>query len=512
MSRTVKFLGGVGFGYLNQFVMMLAGLWLTPFLLRRVGQSEYGLWLVGTQVLTYLTLMDLGVMALLPRETAYAVGRAGAIGRATDLPDVIGQTIRLTLWQMPLVALAAVILWIAMPSSWEHLRWPLGLVMAAFVLTFPLRVFQAVLQGLQDLPFLGKVFLLSWTLGFLATVGLVHAGFGLYSLAAAWVVTQSTSVIIFGSRLISRFPNVIPRRLPRLHLRDARIQLGKGLWVSVAQVAQVLVSGTDMLIIGKLLGPLAVVPYACTSKLIGVLANQPQVLMQSAGPALSEMRMSESRHRLLQVCTILSLAMLMVSGAVVCVVLSVNRAFVSWWVGEDQYGGSWLSLLLLASMLLRHWNTTVVYAIFCLGYERRISVTTLLDGAVAVCAMLVLVPAFGLVGAPIGMILGLSLVSLPLNLSALARENGVSAKVLLVPLWPWFWRFLLLATAAWFSGHLFAHPHFLGVGTIAALSGAVYVVVMSQLALRDPLGQYVRPRLGILRVRTSASPHTSTPL
>src|SRR2546430_1995041 len=63
MSRPRRFLGGAGFGYANQVVVTLAGLWLVPFLLARTGQHDYGLWLVGTQVLAYLALMDFGVVA-----------------------------------------------------------------------------------------------------------------------------------------------------------------------------------------------------------------------------------------------------------------------------------------------------------------------------------------------------------------------------------------------------------------------------------------------------------------
>jgi hypothetical protein len=66
---------------------MVVGLWLTPFMLTHIGQRDYGLWLVGAQILAYLMMLDFGIVALLPRETAYAMGRAGAVvERAKDLP------------------------------------------------------------------------------------------------------------------------------------------------------------------------------------------------------------------------------------------------------------------------------------------------------------------------------------------------------------------------------------------------------------------------------------------
>src|SRR5258708_1661948 len=114
MSRTKRFLGGVSLGYTNQGLVMVAGLWLTPFLLHRIGQHDYGLWLVGAQLLAYLSLMDFGIVALLPRATAYATGRAGGSVCASDLPEIIGQTSSLVLFPVAFVAMTAGGLWLPM--------------------------------------------------------------------------------------------------------------------------------------------------------------------------------------------------------------------------------------------------------------------------------------------------------------------------------------------------------------------------------------------------------------
>ena len=121
--------------------------------------------------------------------------------------------------------------------------------------------------------------------------------------------------------------------------------LTRAFWVSVSQIAQVLLYSTDVLIVAWIFGPVTVVPYACTQKLIAVLANQPQILTQTAAPALSELRMGASQTKLFSVTSSLSLALMLGSGAVLVVVLAINRAFVSWWVGPDQYGGAVLTAL-----------------------------------------------------------------------------------------------------------------------------------------------------------------------
>jgi O-antigen/teichoic acid export membrane protein len=501
MTRTKRFLGGVGLGYTNQVLVTVAGLWLTPFLLHRIGQHDYGLWLVGAQLLGYLALLDFGIVGLLPRATAYATGRARGVAKAEDLPDIIGQTIYLVLCQVPLVAITACLLWLTIPVGWGSLRMPIGLVMLSFVVAFPLRVFPAVLQGLQDLAFLGKLTISSWLVSTSVTVFLILEGKGLYALAAGWLLTQFLTSGICYFRLRLKFREVLPKRLPSFSQLNVRGLLKQGFWVSAAQIAQVFLGGTDMVIIGSLLGPLAVVPFACTGKLIGVLANQPQMLMQAAGPALSEMKMAESREKLFQVCTALTQAMLLVSGAVVCVVLTVNQGFVNWWVGAGQYGGLLLSSLLLLTMLFRHWNTTAVYAIFCFGYERRISVTTLLDGLVTVGGAILLVRLFGIAGAPLAALLGVCFVSLPGNLSALARESGVRPMALLKTLSPWFYRFVLLAIAAFVTSKIFVPHSFPAIALTAFLSTVIYGLVMVPLVFREPLASYARPYLSAIGLR-----------
>ena len=445
--------------------------------------------------------MDFGVVALLGRATAYATGRAGGIDKAADLPDVIGQTVRLVLWQVPLVVLVACAVWRFMPAAWSPLQGPLGLVLIVFVVMFPIRALGAVLQGLQDLAFVGKVQLGTWLTGTVVTVAAVVAGRGLPSLALGWVVAQTLAGAFWAYRLRRRFPGTFPARLPALSASAARQQLGQGFWVIVQQVARVLLAGTDVFIIGMLAGPAAVVPFVCTGKLISVLANQPQLLMQAAGPALSEMRMGESKARLFQASSALTQTMLMTSGAVACVVLAVNQGFVSWWVGADQYAGLPLTVLLLLVMLLRQWNTTTVYTLFAFGRERRLALTTLMDGVVTVGGSVWLIGQLGLIGAPLASLAGVVLLSLPINLSALSQETGNTALSWMRQLWPWFWRFSLLAAAAGGTAVLVSSITLLNLFGIVVSLVLIYAVIMLRVALRSPMGVYLEPRLAAARAR-----------
>ena len=490
MTRRRRFLDGIGFGYLHMVLVTLVGLWLTPFLLTHVGQRDLGLWMLATQVLSYIALLDVGVAALLPREVAYATGRTGDDSTA-ELVILLGRVRRITRWQVPLVAGAAVVALWAMPESWTGLRGPLALVLAAYVTLFPVRLYQSLLQGLQDLRFLGQVQLAGWAATTALTVALVAAGWGLWALVAGAAAMQLATATACAVRVSRKHPALWRAAADQTSWPAIRRYLEQSGWVSVAQVAQLFMNGTDILIIGGFLGPAAVVPYSCTSKLVSVLGNHPQLLMQSAAPILSELRASGNTARLREVSLALARGMLLLSGAVACAVIVANQGFVSWWVGPAQFGGGVLTLALVANMALRHWNTTVVYSLFCFGFERRISLTTIADGLLSVILAAVLVPVVGLVGAPLGSIVAVMCVSLPMNLRGLGAALETSPWRLLAAHSSFASRFIPLAAAAATLG-LWLAGGWQRVLIGSAVVGIVYVAVMLPLAFRPPLGEYVR--------------------
>ncbi len=498
MSRSRRFLKGLIPTYVYQGLVMVVGLWLTPFFLHHLGQRDYGLWLVGTQLLLYLTLTDFGVVALLPIHVAESTGRGG--GEAEDLSQVVGQALRLVLYQLPIVVLIAAGVWLSLPADWQELRGPLAVMLIGFVVSFPLRILPALLYGLQDIAFTSTMQIASWSLTTGTTVALVMLKWNLYALAVGWVLGQIALTPVFAHRLWKLFPRAIPRRLPAMAWETIKVQLGQGFWVSVAQVATILVASTDVVIIAKLLGPAAVVPYSCTGKLCSVLANQVYILMHTAGPGLCELKAGESRRKIYEAISALTQGVLLCSGLVFCVVMLVNHWFVDWWVTAHQYGGLQLTVLFLSMLVIRHWTAVTAYSVFYFGHQRRISLTNIADGVVTVITIFAFVRLWGPQGALVGTIAGAVLVSLPLNLSIIAEDAGVSfGRLVSAMLAGWWWRFALAGgLALWSAAHWSPKSLWEGIGT-AAIAAVLYSLAMFPIAFRGYLGNYTRPLMESLK-------------
>src|ERR1700676_1683661 len=190
MSRSKRFLSGAALSYLYQACFAIVALWLTPFYLRVLGAHDYGIWLVGLQILNFMLLCDLGVMAVLPRDVAQATGRELAGGDPDELPTLIGRTAKIVLPQTVLVGLVALALFFLRPNAATGLRGPVALVLATFVVTYPFRIFPVVLQGIQDLTFLGKLRVAMWIVSVGITVVLLFLGTRFYALALGWCLVE----------------------------------------------------------------------------------------------------------------------------------------------------------------------------------------------------------------------------------------------------------------------------------------------------------------------------------
>jgi O-antigen/teichoic acid export membrane protein len=504
VSRASRVLAGASLGYINMALTTVASLWFTPFLLRRIGQQAYGLWAVGAPILTYVTMVDFGVLTLFEREVAFSIGSSGGdFRKAESLPTLVGKTLRLVLLQMPVLCLAAAIAWFAMPAAWTLLRKPFGVVLLTLVLCFPLRTSHALLKGLQDLAFIGKANIVTWAIGFVLGVVSVLMGLGLYALALSWCAAQIAVNVAYCVRVRTRFGASLPARLPPLAGAEAIVILRKGFWVVIQQLAGALLSGTDVLVIGAVLGPVAVVPYTITDKLVTLFSNTPLHFIIAAQPALSELKGRASRSRLLDVSNAVTQVVLMLSGFLACVIIAVDGGFVSWWVGSNEFAGNHVVLVLVITMLLSHWTTTTVSTIFAFGFQRLISFTAVLNGVVTLGLTVVLTRRFGLVGAPIAAIAGFVVIGLPAHLVVIARETDSTVGAGILALVPWAWRFVLVAAGAAVFAHVFVPSSFLTLAATSTMVALVYVGLMFPLAMREPLGPYVRPRIAALRARVA---------
>jgi O-antigen/teichoic acid export membrane protein len=472
--------------------MLVTGLWLTPFLLHHLGKSDYGHWLICLQVLNFAMLADCGTVALLPRDVAYATGALDPKQQSQQLVDVLSRAAKVVLAQTSvLLALAGLVYGFVPIAIPAELRGPLTLLVASFIGLFPLRILPAALEGLQDLRFVGKMRTAVWAISTLATCIGIWLNFGIYALAFSWILNQLGVAVGAYFRLRFLRPVLMESGFFRWTWQLQWRDLFRGSWITVAQIAQLLSNGTDLMIVGRIFGPSAVVSYSCTGKLVSVLANQPYILVHTALPGLSQMKANEPEEKLLRVSTAMGQAMLIMGGAIGLLVISLNPIFVQLWVGTSLFAGRSLTLILVATMVARQLTLAFEVALFAFGYQRSLALKAFADGLLGTGLAIILGHRIGMEGVALGLFAGAVLISVPVNLFLLARECRVSPLVIAGSYWPWLWRFAVLASMAWYlsTGSWLNSPYRMAVLGVFILM--TYVAAVSTFVHTSQLWPYI---------------------
>jgi len=335
--------------YIGQFVVMGIGFLITPFVVHRLGDSQYGIWGLTGSVVAYLTLLDLGFSA----GAARFIARFEGEGRRQEISILIS-----TLWwvycglgAVALSGAAAVTLFLPHlfriePTLVQVACVTLLLAGLHLALHLPTSLFNAILVGEQRIDLNNVASIVGRLIEAALTVALVSLGWGAVALAVASIV--ATSVIAAVRR------GIIQRMLPWLRMNwrsfDQHILrqvLSFSAFVFGLQVTGLIAFNTDNIVLATFLSAASITPFALSYKLANLLTQVTQPLVNVLFPAFAEMqgRKDLERSRLLfiegtQVSTVISLllGLILIFGA---------DQILRMWVGE-QYASSFRILQLLA--------------------------------------------------------------------------------------------------------------------------------------------------------------------
>src|SRR6267143_7021600 len=190
------------FTYLRFGLALVVGVILVPFVLRRIGSHEYGLWIVTGELLAYAALVDFGLMSFMPWLVAECDGRSD-----TSLRALITDGMLLSGVAAVLYGVAAIGLWSVAPAALSlpvgdrlALRGPFMVMVVATMCGYPLRIFSACLVGVQDVVWNGLAALVQALASVVITVVLLVHGYGLYALALGLAVPQFAALLADAAR------------------------------------------------------------------------------------------------------------------------------------------------------------------------------------------------------------------------------------------------------------------------------------------------------------------------
>jgi O-antigen/teichoic acid export membrane protein len=210
-----------------------------------------------------------------------------------------------------------------------------------------------------------------------------------------------------------------------------------------------LISATDGLVLAMLGQPAAVTALACTSKLSAALVQLSWVPCDSGLIGLANLAGERQDARLRQTIVVMVRVYLALAGAAACVVLAVNPAFVSRWVGGQQFAGGKANVLLAFVAIAMTFAHALAVVASVLGQRLQIGVATFGAGVAHVALAFLLGWRFGIIGVVLAGVVSHGLVFpalawRPFAIAARMPETALVREVVM----PWSIRFLPLVVAA----------------------------------------------------------------
>jgi O-antigen/teichoic acid export membrane protein len=397
-----------GVAYAASALVTLA---LTPFLLRRLGTDEYGIWLLALSLTFssgYLALADIG----LPEAAVRFIAEARSVGDDDEVNRIASTTIAVFM-ALGLV-IGAVIAALApifthvfdVPSSLHHTaKVAFFLMSLEVVLELPVAALRAVIEGAQRYFILRAIDIAGRLLWGVLVVVVVVGGHGVVSLAVTLLITtvaRAVATLVFARRAQPHL-QLRPRFVTRATLRRTA---GYGSLVGGLRLLSVIYSQMDRAIIGIIVGVTAVATYEVAFR-VQSLATLALVMASSAvlpAAAYNAVRSDVAKQRELFLRGTKYAIALVVPVTVAAIIFA--RELIDTWVGSRFGDVTKATRLFLLFPLLASVNQVGVAMLLGLGEAKRVLRLQLVGVGTNLVLSLALAPHFGIEGVVTGTLVG----------------------------------------------------------------------------------------------------------
>jgi O-antigen/teichoic acid export membrane protein len=474
-----QILKNVGSSWFALGVNVLVGIFLSPYILHRLGDEAFGIWILIFSITGYYGLFDLGIRSSIVRYVA----RYSAVNDG----DELNRLINTAMFSYSGVGAVALVITLTVtyyvtsifkipPEFVVTARWLLLMVGAAVSLGFPLGVFGGILDGLQRF-YLMNVTSVSATLlrALLIVLALRHGG-GLLSVAFVTVSLPLLSALVNAAVVFRQVRLRLGwRYASRASLRQIASYSGN---TFVILVAARLRFKTDAMVIGTFISTAAVTNFTIGARLVDYAGEVVQSMAQIFVPMSSQSDAVGDLQRLRQILVAGNRMCALVVFPISAILVILGKSVIEAWVGARYIAASFpVMMILLVPTTLMLMQAASGRVLFGMGKHRMLAKVTLAEGVANLILSVVLVRKFGIVGDAIGTALPLFctvLFFLPQHLCRLLKLRLLSYLrhafllpiLLTIPLVA-----VLLLLRRWFIPH-----HFLQLVEQVSIGLAVYGV------------------------------------
>jgi O-antigen/teichoic acid export membrane protein len=399
-----QILKNVGSSWSALGINVIVGIFLSPFILHRLGDAAFGIWVLIFSVTGYYGLFDLGIRSSIIRYVSKYT--------ATGDREKLTQFINTALFTYTGIGVASMALTAVLSSSVEHVfkippemhaqaRLLLLMVGVSVSLGFPLGVFGGMLEGLQ------RFYILNWTsigatlVRAALIVYFLDRGYGLLTVALLTVGLPILSSILRGVIVFRLCP--VPLGLKHVDRASFRHMANYGGTTFLVLVASRLRFRTDELVLGTMMSTVAVTWFNIGARIVDYAQEFVSSLAQVFVPMSSHSEATGNLDRVRKIYIAGNRVCAFLILPITAILILFGKHIIRIWVGERYVPNSYPVLVVMiipfALMLSQAASTRVLFG---LGKHQIMAVITVIEGVANLILSIALVPSLGIVGDALG--------------------------------------------------------------------------------------------------------------
>lgn len=399
---------GVVLNYVVIFLNTVVGLLYTPYMLRMMGQSEYGLYSLVASVIAYLTVLDLGFGNAIVRYTA----KFRAEKKTEEQYEMFGMFFLLYL----VIGIVAFGIGLGLYFNVDTLfgntmtavelgraRIMMLLLVANLAFTFPMSIWGSIIQAYEDFVFQKSLNIIRIILNTVVMICLLHFGYK----AVAMVVVQTIFNVL---TLVINF--IYCRRKLNIHIyfRFKHFHWGflkevaiYSFWIFLNAIIDRVYWSTGQFVLGAMVGTAAVAVFAIAIQLEGMYMQFSTAISSVFLPKVTAMvATNRSRKEISDLFIRTGRIQYIVLAYILSGFIIFGRQFIELWAGagySDAYIISLLFFIPLTVPLIQNLGITILQARNEMKFR---SVLYIIIALVSLATQIVLTRHFGGIGCAMG--------------------------------------------------------------------------------------------------------------
>ena len=401
MSRFRRIAQNVLSNWFALAVTTVVGFFLSPFVVHRLGNLAYGVWVLIASLVSYMGLLDLGLRG--------AVTRYVSKGATQQNHQESSQAVSGALWIRLWISLAIIAVGIVCSLGFHRvfvipidLQQPARIAVLLTAITVAMNlwcgVFGGVLVALHRYDMTSSVSIVQTCVRAAGIVYLLRTGHGILGLAiwdlCTWSISN-TVLILLCFRVYPQLKVVFTR--PD---RETFLKLWNySLYAFLINIAIQVTYYTDNMVVGAFLSPGAVTLYAIGGILITYARQIVSSMTTTFTPLASTFEAEGSDDNLRRLLIHGTRAALIVSLPIEVALFFRGHTFIRLWMGDQyaQVSGTVMQILLL-SVVFGSATTTAGGIVYGMGQHKRIAFWGIGEAAANLILSIILVRRIGVYG------------------------------------------------------------------------------------------------------------------